>query len=133
MAGTVQVSLALDLRPQLPQAANVTRQAFLDNVARVKEHIQAGDIFQLVLSQRFERRTFADPFEIYRSIPPSQSFLCSLHALSPRDSIQCASVILDLRLPAWSPELFVAALLLKLVYSILRQTWSLTWCTHEVM
>lgn len=27
---------------------------------------QAGDIFQLVLSQRFERRTFADPFEIYR-------------------------------------------------------------------
>ena len=31
-----------------------------------KEHIQAGDIFQLVLSQRFERRTQADPFEIYR-------------------------------------------------------------------
>lgn len=31
-----------------------------------KEHIQAGDIFQLVLSQRFERRTRADPFEIYR-------------------------------------------------------------------
>lgn len=28
--------------------------------------LQAGDIFQLVLSQRFERRTFADPFEIYR-------------------------------------------------------------------
>ena len=31
-----------------------------------KEHIQAGDIFQLVLSQRFERQTRADPFEIYR-------------------------------------------------------------------
>ena len=31
-----------------------------------KEHIQAGDIFQLVLSQRFERHTQADPFEIYR-------------------------------------------------------------------
>jgi hypothetical protein len=28
--------------------------------------VQAGDIFQLVLSQRFERRTFADPFEIFR-------------------------------------------------------------------
>lgn len=27
---------------------------------------QSGDVFQLVLSQRFERRTFADPFEIYR-------------------------------------------------------------------
>ena len=62
----MQVSLALDMRPKTPDAANVTRQEFLDNVALVKEHIQAGDIFQLVLSQRFERRTFADPFEIYR-------------------------------------------------------------------
>ena len=65
-AGAVQVSLALDSRPKTPEAANVTCQEFLDNVALVKEHIQAGDIFQLVLSQRFERRTFADPFEIYR-------------------------------------------------------------------
>lgn len=29
---------------------------------------QSGDIFQLVLSQRFERRTFADPFEVYRAL-----------------------------------------------------------------
>ncbi|KAK9830714.1 hypothetical protein WJX74_003977 [Apatococcus lobatus] len=63
-----QVSLALDMQPKTPDAANVTRQEFLDNVALVKEHIQAGDIFQLVLSQRFERRTFADPFEIYRAL-----------------------------------------------------------------
>ena len=35
-------------------------------VDQVKEYIQAGDIFQLVLSHRFKRRTFADPFEIYR-------------------------------------------------------------------
>ena len=35
-------------------------------VDQVKECIQAGDIFQLVLSHRFKRRTFADPFEIYR-------------------------------------------------------------------
>ena len=33
-----------------------------------KEHILAGDIFQIVLSQRFERRTFADPFEVYRAL-----------------------------------------------------------------
>jgi anthranilate synthase component 1 len=37
-------------------------------IATTKEHISAGDIFQLVLSQRFERRTFADPFEIYRAL-----------------------------------------------------------------
>jgi anthranilate synthase component 1 len=29
---------------------------------------QAGDVFQLVFSQRFERRTFADPFEVYRAL-----------------------------------------------------------------
>ena len=43
-------------------------QEFLGAVASTKEHIQAGDIFQLVLSQRFERRTFATPFEIYRAL-----------------------------------------------------------------
>ncbi|KAG9142017.1 hypothetical protein Leryth_009369 [Lithospermum erythrorhizon] len=37
-------------------------------VLQAKEHILAGDIFQIVLSQRFERRTFADPFEIYRAL-----------------------------------------------------------------
>jgi anthranilate synthase component 1 len=30
--------------------------------------LQSGDIFQLVLSQRYERRTFADPFEVYRAL-----------------------------------------------------------------
>ena len=42
------------------------QEQFLAAVDETKEHIQAGDIFQLVLSQRFERRTLADPFEIYR-------------------------------------------------------------------
>jgi anthranilate synthase component I len=37
-------------------------------VVRAKEHILAGDIFQVVLSQRFERQTFADPFEVYRAL-----------------------------------------------------------------
>ena len=35
----------------------------------MKEHIQAGDAFQVVLSHRFKRRTFADPFEVYRRAP----------------------------------------------------------------
>ncbi|XP_074303086.1 anthranilate synthase alpha subunit 2, chloroplastic-like [Silene latifolia] len=33
-----------------------------------KEHIMTGDIQQLSLSQRFERRTFSDPFEVYRTL-----------------------------------------------------------------
>ena len=46
----------------------MSKPAFLDMVQAAKEHIAAGDIFQVVLSQRFERRTFADPFEVYRSL-----------------------------------------------------------------
>ena len=71
---------------------NMEKQGFLDAIDKTKEHIQAGDIFQLVLSQRFERRTFADPFEIYRAlriVNPSpymiylQSRDCILIASSP--------------------------------------------------
>jgi len=51
---------------QMP--CNMKKEDFLEAVSKTKEHIQAGDIFQLVLSQRFERRTFADPFEVYRAL-----------------------------------------------------------------
>ncbi|KAK3270231.1 ASTRA complex subunit [Cymbomonas tetramitiformis] len=57
----------LGLRPKLG-ISNTTRARFMDNIRRAKEYIMAGDIFQVVLSQRFERRTFADPFDIYRSL-----------------------------------------------------------------
>lgn len=63
-----RVSLALGQRPAAQAASNMTRDQFLAAIAATKEHIQAGDVFQLVLSQRFERRTFADPFEVYRSL-----------------------------------------------------------------
>jgi len=46
----------------------MTREAYKEAVLQAQEHIKAGDIFQIVLSQRFERRTFADPFEIYRAL-----------------------------------------------------------------
>lgn len=62
------VDLALSQRPASPGQSNMTEAEFLGAVAEAKEHIAAGDVFQLVLSQRFERRTFADPFEIYRAL-----------------------------------------------------------------
>jgi anthranilate synthase component 1 len=37
-------------------------------VARAKEYIAAGDIFQVVLGQRFERPSPADPFDVYRAL-----------------------------------------------------------------
>lgn len=65
---SLQVTLTLSNRPRPPAFSNMTRQDFLAAVAATKEHIDAGDVFQLVLSQRFERRTPADPFEVYRSV-----------------------------------------------------------------
>ena len=47
---------------------SVSRERFLKDVARVKEHIAAGDIFQLVLSLRMEFETALDPFAIYRAL-----------------------------------------------------------------
>ena len=48
--------------------SRVGRREFMEMVDRAKEHILAGDIFQVVLSHRFERRTLADPFEVYRAL-----------------------------------------------------------------
>jgi anthranilate synthase component 1 len=44
------------------------RDDFLAGVERLKEHIRAGDIFQAVLSQRFERELSASPFSVYRAL-----------------------------------------------------------------
>jgi anthranilate synthase component I len=51
----------------LPEVrSTVGRQAYCDAVAAAKEHIFAGDIFQVVLSQRFDLDLGADPFDVYR-------------------------------------------------------------------
>ncbi|XWS65864.1 hypothetical protein CRYUN_Cryun05aG0150500 [Craigia yunnanensis] len=72
--------------------SNMESEEFKKAVLQAKEHILAGDIFQVVLSQRFERRTFADPFEIYRALrvvnpSPYMAYLqargCILVASSP--------------------------------------------------
>jgi anthranilate synthase component 1 len=41
---------------------------YLKAVARAKEYISAGDVFQVVLSQRYELEPGVPPFEIYRSL-----------------------------------------------------------------
>jgi len=45
-----------------------TRENFKASVDRAKEYIRAGDIFQVVLSQRFQSDISASPFEIYRAL-----------------------------------------------------------------
>lgn len=46
--------------------SNTTPEQYADMVNRAKEHILAGDIFQVVLSQRFEIENPPEPFLVYR-------------------------------------------------------------------
>ena len=48
--------------------SNMLPEQFEQMVVQAKEHIAAGDIFQVVLSQRFSRHTTAHPFAIYRAL-----------------------------------------------------------------
>ncbi len=56
-----------DLPRPIPKS-NLTREQYHANVLRAKEYIAAGDIFQVVPSQRFVRPTVADPVTIYRAL-----------------------------------------------------------------
>jgi anthranilate synthase component 1 len=55
-------------RAALRVSSNFRKAAYLAAVRMCKRYIRAGDIFQVVLSQRFSARTKADPFEIYRAL-----------------------------------------------------------------
>jgi anthranilate synthase component 1 len=48
--------------------SNFTKEAYEAAVVKAKEYIQAGDIFQVVLSQRLQTETRARPFDIYRAL-----------------------------------------------------------------
>jgi anthranilate synthase component 1 len=65
------------LRPIDPRArgsqaemqSNTPREQFLSSVKAAKEYILSGDVFQVVLSQRFSApRSNADPFDVYRAL-----------------------------------------------------------------
>ncbi len=51
-----------------PWVSNFARDRYEKTVQQAKEHIAAGDIFQVVLSQRLRRRTLADALTIYRAL-----------------------------------------------------------------
>ncbi|MDE1160592.1 MAG: anthranilate synthase component I [Acidobacteriaceae bacterium] len=54
--------------PPLKLNARTKPAQFMKSVDAVKEYIRAGDIFQCVLSQRFDCTPGVDPFSIYRSL-----------------------------------------------------------------
>jgi anthranilate synthase component 1 len=48
--------------------AGTSREVYLRNVERCKEYIAAGDIFQVVYSQRFDFTPEVAPFDLYRAL-----------------------------------------------------------------
>ncbi len=73
------------VREPMDVARSATREAYHGIVKRAKEYIEAGDIFQVVLSQQFRVPLQVDPFTIYRqlrSINPSP-YLFYMHCEGP--------------------------------------------------
>ena len=48
--------------------SNISKKKFLSNVNKAKKYIKIGDIFQVVLSQRFETKLKKSPLEIYKKL-----------------------------------------------------------------
>jgi anthranilate synthase component 1 len=69
-----RLSVPISLQPSAPQTvvpepvSNLSESTYYANVERAKSHIQAGDIFQVVLGQRFAMQIHCDPFDIYRAL-----------------------------------------------------------------
>jgi anthranilate synthase component 1 len=82
--------------------STMTRAQYCDAVRAAKEYIAAGDIFQVVISQRFFRPTTADAFDIYRALrrlnPSPYMFFFDFDGLLPGE---------PLRLIGASPEMHV--------------------------
>lgn len=77
--------------------SNMTADRYQEMVRRAQEHIRAGDIFQVVLSQRLCRPLTSSPFDLYRA----------LRRLNPSPYMFFLRCPGDLNLIGSSPEMFV--------------------------
>lgn len=77
--------------------SNVTQEQFIQMVNQAKEYIASGDIFQVVLSQRFAIADVPDPFHVYRV----------LRSLNPSPYMYFLQFTEDEILVGTSPELLV--------------------------
>ena len=92
--------------PSIPFESNVPKEKFFANVLKAKEYITAGDIIQVVGSQRFSTVVKATPLDIYRaarSINPSPyMFLLELDGFalvgaSPEIHVRCENRRVEIR------------------------------------
>jgi anthranilate synthase component 1 len=86
--------------------SNTTKEEYLGMVEKAKEYIRAGDIFQVVPSQRFEVPYTGRPIELYRAlrhVNPSPYMFClelggfSLVGSSPEVHVRCMNRRVDIR------------------------------------
>jgi anthranilate synthase component 1 len=64
----MSISAPAATTPVPEPVSNVSKDIYCRNVLRAKEYIQAGDIFQVVLSQRLAMKVQCEPFDIYRAL-----------------------------------------------------------------
>lgn len=76
--------------------SNFTREEFEQAVIKCKEYISAGDVIQVVPSQRFSTKVTADPFDVYRA----------LRSLNPSPYMYYLAYD-DIKLIGSSPEILV--------------------------
>src|SRR4029079_2552001 len=90
----------------IPFQSNVPKEKFLANVRQSKEYITAGDIIQVVGSQRFSTKVTASAIDVYRaarSINPSPyMFLLELEGFSlvgasPEIHVRCEDGQVEIR------------------------------------
>ena len=83
-------------RARLRFGSNMSKSEFVAGVRKAKAYIRAGDIFQVVPSQRFSAGISADPFDIYRA----------LRVVNPSPYL-CFLRLDDLSIVCSSPEMLV--------------------------
>ncbi|HEX2594124.1 MAG TPA: chorismate-binding protein, partial [Rhizomicrobium sp.] len=62
------IQIPAELPPLAKIESNMTHDEYLAMVDRAKEYIRAGDVFQVVPSQRFRREFKLPPFSLYRAL-----------------------------------------------------------------
>lgn len=92
--------------PELPFVSNTPRERFLENVRASKKYITAGDIIQVVGSQRFTAPVKAAPLDVYRAArtinPSPYMFLLELDGFalvgaSPEIHVRCEAGHVEIR------------------------------------
>jgi anthranilate synthase component 1 len=92
-------------KAKLKVRARTAPEKFIESVGRAKEYIAAGDIFQVVLSQRLDFTPEVAPFDIYRA----------LRAVNPSPYLYFLRMG-DMHVLGSSPEMLVRATARKLEY-----------------